>query len=498
MGLAETHAIIIGNNATPIEDVTLAPLRFADDDAVRYLSLFERIADQTHLLTVLDADTQRRHPGLASRSQPPTLKQLRKVLIRIKDRMRTEPGVLYLVFSGHGGFDKQGLPFLALLDTGLTQSILFDEIIRDFPARRIHLIIDACNAGAVLGARGTFDRETDAPAVPVSPQTQAAVLHQGSLARFPHVGALLATSAGQQSHEWSRIKSGVFTHELLSGAVGAADINGDLRIEYSELQAFISAANSQVSDPRARPNVIAVPPAEDQRAPLFSLADLGGPFLRGPAGQLSRFHIELASGQRYLDAHFGKNDGFTILLPKDTAGFIRTKNREAAFSAQTDGIVHIEDLSFRTVQLAGRGSLDLALRQQLFLAPFDVAYYRGYVDSRALVPADLNLERADPLKPAWIWKEKAAVGLFAGAVAALVSSTITGGLALRTKRQHDETTIQRTAAELAQRYDTLVTATWLSGAFAVAAAGTGTWLWYSAQPADASTQSLVLGLGGRF
>jgi len=496
---ARSFAIIIGNNASPPKDPSLAALRFADDDAVRYLKLFERITDETHLLTVLDAQSQKKHPGLAARSLPPTLAQLRQTLARIEAQMRTEPGTVYFVFSGHGSENAQGEPYLALLDQGLSQKMLYEEVLAKLPAKRVHLIVDACNAGAMVGAKGAFDREIDAQVKTVSPSTQRAVLQQGALTRFPHVGAIIATSAGQESHEWSRIESGVFTHELLSGAVGAADINADLKIEYSELQAFIASANSRVSDPRARPSVIAMPPAADHRAPLLSLATLDGPFLRGDAAQLAKFHIELEGGQRYVDAHLAGQGGFTILLPHDTAGYVRTEDSEAALPATRDGVLQLDDLSFRTVRLASRGSLDDALRQQLFVEPFDVAYYRGYVDSRALVSADLGVQAVVPLSERWTWKEKAAVGLFATAGAAAVSSVITGTFALRTKKQHDETTIQRTATELAARYDRLLVATWVGAALSAATAGAGTWLWVSAQPDSANDeQNMLVGLAGSF
>lgn len=494
-----TYAIIIGNNASPPEDSALAPLRFADDDAVRYLGLLGRIADETHLLTVLDAQTQRRHPTLAPRTRPPTLAELRRTLADVRAQLQSKPGIVYFVFSGHGSQNRQGEPFLALLDEGLTQKILFDEVLAGLPAARVHLIVDACNAGAMVGARGAFDRELDAKGTAVTEQARAAVVQEGSLARFPHVGAIIATSAGQESHEWSRIESGVFTHELLSGAVGAADINGDLQIEYSELQAFIAAANSGLSDPRARPDVIAIPPAADHRTPFLSLADLPGPFLRGQGGQLTRFHIELQGGRRYLDAHLGETGPFTILLPQDTAGFVRTTDAEAALPATSQGVLQFGDLRFRTVQLAARGSLDDALRQQLFMAPFDVAYYRGYVDSRNLVPADLSIEAVQPLSDRWTWKEKAAVGLFATAGAAAVSAVITGTFAISTKKQHDETTIQKTASQLATRYDRLVTLTWVGAALSAAAAGGGTWLWISAQPAASGRpEAALVGVSGRF
>ena len=81
---------------------------------------------------------------------------------------------------------------------------------------------------------------------------------------------MLAHSADQQTHEWERWQGGIFTHELVSGLRGAADLNGDGAIEYSELGAFISAANSGVSDPHARLEVAVRPPRGDERAPLIA------------------------------------------------------------------------------------------------------------------------------------------------------------------------------------------------------------------------------------
>ena len=62
-------ALVIGNNEPPVEGPRTT-LRYADDDAVRFFQLFSRFAD-ARLLTILDTQTQRRYPGLASRTEPP-------------------------------------------------------------------------------------------------------------------------------------------------------------------------------------------------------------------------------------------------------------------------------------------------------------------------------------------------------------------------------------------------------------------------------------------
>ncbi|MCB9645612.1 MAG: caspase family protein [Deltaproteobacteria bacterium] len=492
------YAIIIGNNAPPAEDPQLSPLGFADDDAVRYREVLGRLVGEVHLLTVLDAQTQRQNPGLAASTQPPTLEALRAAVASVQAGLREAPGPVYLVFSGHGSSDASGEPFLALLDRALTRAVLFEEILPALDAPAVHLIIDACNAGAMVGARGPLDEAGEAVSVPVAEATRAAVVERRSLARFPSVGAIIATSAGQQAHEWSRIEAGVFTHELLSGLLGPADINGDLRVEYSEVQAFVGASNSRITDPRARPDVQAIPPARDHRMPLVALDALPGPFLRGKVGRLGHFFIELAGGRRYLDANLGAGQVATILLPWERQAYLRTSDGEAELPPSDGGVVDLDDLSFRTVRLASRGSLDTALRQELFAAPYDMAYYRGFVDSRALVPVDLAVEAVDPLALRWTWKEKAAVGLWSASAAAVVSAIVTGIAAAHTKAQFEETTLQQPAMELAARYDRLRVATWVGAAVAAAAAGGGTALWISARPSNDEGPGAVVGISGKF
>lgn len=71
------------------------------------------------------------------------------------------------------------------------------------------------------------------------------------------------------------VRGGVFTHELLSALSGAADVNADRRVEYSEVQAFIASANRAIHDPRAVPRIVAFPPAIDHHRAIVALADFG-------------------------------------------------------------------------------------------------------------------------------------------------------------------------------------------------------------------------------
>src|SRR5436190_1181687 len=68
--------------------------------------------------------------------------------------------------------------------------------------------------------------------------------------RAGRVGYVLSSSVSGESHEWSGFESGVFSHEVRSGLYGAADADGDGRITYSEIAAFVARANQGIENNR--------------------------------------------------------------------------------------------------------------------------------------------------------------------------------------------------------------------------------------------------------
>ncbi|MCB9555562.1 MAG: caspase family protein [Deltaproteobacteria bacterium] len=381
-------ALVIGNNAAPLGDAgkTLAALRYADDDAVRYAEFFEQFTVKTVLLAVLDRQTQARYPQRARQSQPPTRAALRRTLRQFASeakRLRAagQRVVFYFAYSGHGARDRQGRAFLALHDGRLTREQLYRRVLALIPADVAHVFVDACYAASIVGARKLFDRETSARTVALSGVERRALLDAASLARLPHVGAIVATTGTQEAHEWSQIESGVFTHELLSGLRGAADVNADGVIEYSEVQAFIAAANRQVADPRAKSRVVAHPPAIDQRAPVIRLDTLRqARRLRGKLATLGRFFIERDNGQRLIEAHLNGPYQSTLVLPATGTLFLRTPKREYVI-ASAAALIDFDALVGRARSSDSRGAIDYALHGALFAAPFGPAYYQGHVDS---------------------------------------------------------------------------------------------------------------------
>lgn len=484
-GREVAYAIVIGNNAPPSSGTPekLAPLRYADDDAVRYFQLFSRMAD-TRLLVVLDTQTQRRYPGLAAYTEAPTLANFDRVVADIAakmaiDRQRGDRPVLYFAFSGHGARDDRGEAFLALIDGALTQQKLYDDVLARLPTAFTHLIVDACNAGGVVGVRGGFfDREANTQSAQATAADIQPILEATPLAQYPHVGVILATTLGQEAHEWSAIESGVFTHELLSGLLGAADVNADLRIEYTELQAFIAAANRNIKDPRAIPHVIARPPQLDQNVALVSLAGLRGMRLvQGRASALGHFHIELDNGQRYLDAHLDPDASIALAVPDATAAFLRTATREAALPAY--GTVTLATLALGESRSGRRGAIEASYQGALFSSHYGRAYYQGYVDSIGAVGVRFPPSASMPVDHPRASRTRRRVAIGASLVAGGLGITAiaTGVVALSAKHDFEATSLQRPAEEARRRYERFGTIAVVTGVAAVATGALSYWFW---------------------
>jgi hypothetical protein len=470
-----TYLIAIGNNRPPVKDrdsEELEPLRFADDDAAALYELMQPMAYRATLLTVLDADSQRRFPDLASVARPPSLAELRNVVAAYKtaieaDRRAGRDAVLFLSFSGHG--TRRKTPGLVLLDGALTQAVLYDEILSAIPARYVHLIVDACHAEAVVRPRD-FSGQT----VTLSDSAIDGYVNRTTLARFPHVGALVASSTEAQSHEWDVYQRGVFSHEVLSGLHGAADVNGDGLIEYSELYAFLSAANRDVSDPRAKLQVIAHAPPLNRRVPLIDLHRLARIRLRGATAEHGSFHIEDARGNRLLDVRPEPGFLVSLALPEGEL-YVRAHGEEAQLG-QAD--VDWNRLRWRKVEIAQRGAMESAMRRGLFATAYGPTYYRGFVDrdeELIAVPLPTGETRVTTERPA---DRRPALALF-GVSAVLGSASIAfGALAGVALADFDSTNLERRASDARDRFYAFEGATIGLGIASGVGFAIGTALWF--------------------
>jgi hypothetical protein len=385
---SSTYVLAVGNNGSPAggagEGSGEGPLQYADDDAAAFFDFAREFSRDSTLLTVMDADTQMRFPREVAAARPPTLGELRAQVQRLrglleKDRERGDESVLLFFYSGHGSRPKGAPPALTLLDGPLTHEVLYDEVLSAIPARYVHIFIDACYAEAVVRPR-----DAEATAVDLTESDIAQYASRTTLARFPNVGAMIASSLSSQTHEWDGYRHGVFTHELLSGLRGAADVNLDAKVEYSELYAFLSAANRNVSDPRARLSVVVRPPGANARAPIIDLADFKArASVTDIPAKAGHVHFEDQLGNRLADVRVENGAKLALTLPSSRVVYVRSQMGEAEVTLKPGEMVAFDRVSLAPPTARVRGALDLAMKRGLFAAGFGPNYYRGFIDQSA-------------------------------------------------------------------------------------------------------------------
>jgi hypothetical protein len=402
-----TYLIAIGNNQPRAGaagggafDPGERPLRYADDDAAAFYELLSAIAADRHLLTSMDRDTQVLYPRLVDAARQPTLEELRQTIASVarniaQDHLAGRRSVLFFFYSGHGSTgDGRGGPELRLQEGGISQAFLYDELLARLPADHVHIFIDACHAEAVVRPRDAEARE-----VALAPPDANAILARATLARFPNVGAILAASTSAQAHEWDLLGHGVFTYELLSALRGASDVNRDGRIEYSEVFAFLTAANRGVADPRAHLEVVARVPEVDRRVPLLDLRRLpaaGTARLTGISTPAGLVKIEDAAGRGIASVRPEVGFVADVVVPAGGTIYVRAGAREARFEARPGQILGFDELAFDAPSARARGALADAMSRGLFATAFGRGYYMGFIDQAAdFIPVPFDAD-ADP------------------------------------------------------------------------------------------------------
>lgn len=394
---AETrqYAVVVANSSSLNEKV--AALEYADDDAARYAELFDGIATRVELLTVLDSEIQRIYPRLARRAKKPDRASVLGTLNGLFAEMSqdVEQGhsvIFYFILIGHGEVGPDGEGHVALLDGPLTRSDLYDEVIRRSPATFNHIIVDACNSYFIINRRG--DSSDQGPSRADSVRTY---LRARELSAYPNTGVLVSTSGAKESHEWSGYRAGVFSHELRSALSGAADANGDGLIEYSEVHAFVAAANSTIDDPRARVEMFVVPPQLDVKQPLIDLQTARfDHWLSVPKGRPTRFFLEDDRGVRYADVHSdGATDTFVALVPR-AHYFVRSVDRrtELKLELREPGSLTLDVGGMQRATIAARGAIDDAFQHHLFESPYGRSFHEGHAAAN-------NYPPLQPVAQAW-------------------------------------------------------------------------------------------------
>jgi hypothetical protein len=409
-------ALVVGVNRGV--DADSVPLRYADDDAVRFRALFRTVGIKTYALARLDDNTSRLHPGAADDVAPPRMAELRQAVARLRvevaaARAAGKKTVLYVAYAGHGKAEA-GDGYVMLEDARLRGPDLLTEIIDPVGAAATHLLVDACHSYFAVLGRGPGGTRR-----PLSGFSQLPAIAQRA-----DIGVLLSTSSARESHEWAGFQAGVFSHEVRSGLYGAADADGDGLVSYLEIASFVDRANVSVPNELFRPEVFARPPAGgatllDLRAALGAHIEVDGP-LEGHQ------YIEDPAGVRWADFHNAGNA--RLLRPAPGRLYLRRAagDRERVLSEGGE-VVRTSQLPLQDSQVGARGAAHDLFRS-LFALPFSdesIAHYAAREQALR--------ERSAPLPPpprSWSARHGVALGLGVAGVAA----TAAGGVALLTAR----------------------------------------------------------------
>jgi hypothetical protein len=365
---AAGFALIVTNNRS--QSTSRPDLHYADDDGVQYAELFGELIgeERVTLLTQLDAETTALHPQVQARA--PTRANLLLAVARLAEQLRHAHtagirSIVYIVFAGHGDLDR-GQGYLDLADARLTARELDERVIQALPADRIHLVLDSCNSYFLLNPRKSGGKrwrsDEKAP--------------RDLLAKYPHLGALLSTSAEAVTYEWSELQSGVFSYEVRAGLRGAADVNRDGRITYAELTGFIQVANQSLVNDLYRPKVFARAPSAEANPRDALLAQLPAAndrkLLLGAEGN-QRLTLRDPQGVRLMDVNKEAGTPLTLSLPPRVAVEVQQHipgpERPAyVYRDIPEGEHQLSELPERAPARSARG--EAALFEQLFAEPF--------------------------------------------------------------------------------------------------------------------------------
>jgi hypothetical protein len=217
------YAIIVGSNAGGAGQ---QPLRFAESDAEQVDAVLREVGhfDAEHV-TVLA------HPDGA---------RVMAAIDALADKVRAgaergEPSQVVFYYSGHARANAINLgdEELSLIDLRAR--------LRALPAALTIVVLDACQSGAFTRSKGA-ERAADFSYNSVSKLTQKGL-------------AVMASSTSQElSQESDELRASYFTHYLVSGLRGAADVDGDGRVSldeayrYAYRRTLASTARTQVGE----------------------------------------------------------------------------------------------------------------------------------------------------------------------------------------------------------------------------------------------------------
>jgi hypothetical protein len=462
-------ALVVGSNRPPRPG--LVTLRYADDDAVRWTVLFRTFGAEVELLTDLDAESDRLYGRDAPPHRSPTHVEVTRAAARLRgaiERARAAGAhtAFYFVYAGHGD-EEGGEGFVGLADGRLLRREIEEEILAVSGADTNHVIVDACRSYYIAYDRGPGGTRRPWP---------EPYFNTGTAARFRNTGFVLASSSGGPTHEWEEFQAGIFSHEVRSGLLGGADANGDGRITYAELAAFVRVANQAVRNDRYRPEILTRAPSNGDDV-LLDVRDAVAGRVQFGAGLRGRQVLEDGLGVRWADVHPGPRQNLILALPAEPWGdhvqFVESLTDNSEYRVSEGADVDLTRLKPQPPAALARGALHEAFAA-LFAVPFDITALTAPPERDAIVVTARGADNLTVGRPFWSPKARRTTALATGA-AGIAAFAVAGGLAWSAEglRQDagNESGAQRAALndELARR-NTWMMATVASGVLLAATA----------------------------
>jgi len=427
-------ALILGVNRSV--DADAAQLRYADDDAAKYLDLFRGLGARTYLLSRLDANTERLHPQASAEAREPTRAELVRALEQLqadmalagKRQLRT---ILYVVYSGHGNVDNNRA-YLALEDARLFGTDLDQLIFDRIAATEYHVIVDACDSFLLATGRG-----------PGGKRREVHGFAPGGLRARRNLGLLFSTSSARESHEWAGVEGGVFSHEVRSGLYGAADADGDGLVTYPEIAGFIQRANAAIPSERFRPEVYARPPNGGGALVDLRLASLRRIQINGH--EHAHYQLEDALGVQIAEFNNDSDQPVSLLRPAASAPLYLKRLDDAREFAvpNVEYAVNVRELVPEASKVASRGAANHAFNL-LFSLPFGPHFVTP-------LPRDANRD-LDPRPSSttrvvvgWSLLGLGALGIAGGVSAGVSAAHLSQGVSARTSQAETSSIDQRLA-----------------------------------------------------
>ncbi len=319
------YAMVVGVNHGDVDQI---PLRYAERDAERLAELLVELGgvDPQDLVLLRGARASDFEQALAGINQR----------IAAHQRANEDNQSMLLVFySGHAGVNG-----LSMRATELSFRRLKRTLARS-PASLRLLIVDACQSGAITRTKGA---------------RRAQPFHLGEDERLGGEGVAIITSsaAGEDAQESERLRGGFFTHALLVGLQGAADLSGDDAVTLNEAYQYAYAETLRATSR-----------APNQQHPTYAFqlrgrADLVLTRLADPLRRRGRLQLTVpgtyvlfqGSAQGPIVADIAVTDNKTLVLPSGIY-VLRRRGHDAIYEArlriQPDAVRAITNADMRSI-----------------------------------------------------------------------------------------------------------------------------------------------------